>query len=234
MNNDSLKYILIFVFALVVLIVLLVIIAQIKRAIRRGVNRVTRKITGGFAAASLVKSALDQANAVTESAPKSLSNLESIHLPMIRKKYPDLQIDSLRNQAGIALKEYLDSVQRKTPTAGLEKLSAKSLCDTVFLLSGEKYKNEPFSLHRAVISSYETDRIGFQIAYRTDKERKASVTFCYMKETKKENDAPLATCENCGATLSREAMAAGHCLYCEQILPGASPIAWLVVKIIID
>ena len=218
-----------FIFILFLLIVLFVVVA-----IAIIIRLVKRKITNFFgrSAQSLIQTVVNQQQTEELETPRSLSNLESIYLPMIRKKYPDLQPDDLRNNAGIVLKEYLDSIQKRTPTSGLTNLAAKSLCDSVRVVSGEQYKNQPYLFHQALISAFSDDRIRFDVAYKTDKQRKASVTFCYMKENRKEDEEPLEQhCQNCGAVLTPEAQAVGYCLYCEQVFKQIRTFDWLAVQI---
>lgn len=224
-------------FSIIVIIVIttliLLIAARIRRAILRKINRIKFHLTGGKMAAALVNAVVEQTNTAARETPLSLSNLESLYLPKIKAAYPDLNPDDLRNQAGIVLKEYLDSVKRHTATAGLEQRAAKSLCDSVCHLSGVKYTNSPYSLYQALVSGFDHSKIRFDIAYKSDCQRKATVEFAYMKDVQTELESPEQKCTNCGAVLTHEAQTAGHCLYCDQVFRVVSDYAWLAVKIII-
>ena len=223
------KYLIPLVIALIVIITIYIAIRKIKRAIRRSISRASRGLFNG-ASASVIKSVLDQVNEETAETPKSLSNLESVYLPMILREFPDLQIDVLRNKTGLVLKEYFDSVHRKVPTDGLLGLASKSLCDTVSLASGEKYNNSPFIFHKAVISSFEAGKIRFDVAFKTDVQRRGSVSFTQMKEVREEK-ASQYTCNSCGAPLTKEAQKSGQCSYCGVMFKDASAFEWLAVEI---
>lgn len=203
------------------------------RALRRNIRRAASRVTGGLAA-TMLSEAARQADRAAAETPRTLSNMEAVYLPKIKARYPDLNVEDLRNRAGIVLKEYLDSVQQKTPTPGLLAAAACSLADTVGHVSGPQYINRPYMLHKALVSGFADDRIQFELAYKTDRQRKASITFCYMKEKELQDGELEKKCTNCGAVLSQEAQAAGHCLYCDQVFRVVNEYTWLAVKLIIQ
>jgi len=220
----------------IVLLTILVLSAmsRIRLVVRRRINRLKYYLSGGAMATALLKTAAVQTDAAATETPLTLSNLESIYVPKIKAAYPDLNPEDLRNRAGIILKEYLDSVKGRAPTLGLEQNAAKSLCDSVRHLSGIKYENSPYTLHQALISGFGDSKIQFNIAYKSDRQRKATVEFAYMKEAEMVNEDLEKKCTNCGAVLTQGAQVAGHCLYCDQVFKVVNEYAWLAVKIAIQ
>jgi|GEM_PF-6191424 len=234
MGNIDIQQLLPLIGAAAIAVMVLVVVMRVRKAVRRGVNRAKFYLTGGGMTTALLKSVVEQTNTAAEETPLTLSNLESLYLPKIKAGYPGLNPEDLRNKAGIVLKEYLDSVKRRAPTAGLEQGAAKSLCDSTRYLSGIKYANSPYTLHQALISGFNHGRIRIDIAYKSDRQRKATVEFAYMKETEATHEEPEQKCTNCGAVLTREAQATGHCLYCDQVFKVINEYAWLAVKIMIQ
>ena len=174
-------------------------------------------------------------SANTADVPRSISNLESVYLPTIRRKYPDLQPDDLRHKSGIVMHEYLRSVRQKSPTPALSGLAAKSLCDSVKLVSGDKYIDRPYIFHQAAIRSFDTNRIGFDVAFKTDIQRRGTVTFAYtVFSSEKKDSEPERNCDNCGAVLNAEAQSIGACLYCEQVFRSQPSHDWLAVKVTVE
>lgn len=218
----------------VIAVVVNTIVKSIKRSIRQVTNRATSRI-GQNLTNSLLSTVVEQTNTAATETPLSLSNLESVHLPKIRTAYPELNIEDLRNTAGTTLKEYLDSVAAQSSTDAFSQLAAQSLCGTVRHLSGQKYANKPFVLHKAVVEGFSNGKIRFELAYKTDKQRRATVEFAYMKEKENETaDADLEKkCSNCGAILTKEAQNSGHCLFCDQVFKVVNEYEWLAVNIII-
>lgn len=232
MKNIDIQQLFPIIVTVVITTLILIIAARFCRAVRRKINRIKYRLTGGMAAV-LVKAMAEQTNTAATETPLPLSNLENLYAPKIKAAYPDLILDDLRNQAGIVLKEYLDSVKKHTATSGLEQWAAKSLCNSVRHLSGVKYTSSPYSLYQALVSGFDHDKIRFNIAYKSDCQRKATVEFAYMKDVQTELESPEQKCTNCGAVLTHEAQTAGHCLYCDQVFRVVSDYAWLAVKIII-
>lgn len=208
--------------------------ARIRRVVRRQVSRAKYALSGGAVAASLLKTAMARTDSAAAETPLTLSNLEGVYLPRIKAAYPALNPEDLRNRAGTALKEYLDSVRAHGPTPGLARHAAKSLCETTRHIAGAQYAGTPFTMHQALISGFDQGKIRFEVAYRTDRQRKATVEFAYMKEADSPGEAPEKKCTNCGAVLDSHAQAAGHCLYCDQVFKVVSEHAWLAVKIVIQ
>lgn len=230
MNANWMKILVPLVVILIVVATVYLVIKAIGRSLRRAKNQLFGSVT-----TSLIKSVMDQTDDVASDTPRSLSNLERAYLPIIKRQYPDLRPDDLRNRAGVVLKEYLDSVQAHQPTPGLSALAARSLCDSVRVVSGDKYQNHPYVFHQAVINNFEADRIRFDLAFKTDKQRRGSVTFCYMKDdVDHASREPEQNCVNCGAVLYADAQKKGKCPYCETVFRTVNDFDWLAVKIAVD
>lgn len=226
--------------SLIPFILLLAIIGLIIFAVNylvKTVNRKVRRFKSGFSlgtASMLLSTAAKHIDQSAEDTPLTLSTLESFYLPKIRQNYPDLNIEDLRGKAGLVLKAYLDSVKGTKPSALLMQHAAASLYESVSFVSGAQYQNRPFTLHKAVISGFEQNKIKFEIAYKSDRQRKAEVVFSYMLEQDANTPDMLEKkCTNCGAILSKDAQAVGHCLYCDQVFKIINLYEWLAVTIAI-
>ena len=231
MNSGNILSVLV---PIIIIVVLAIAVSQIVRTVRRSIRRASNRLIGGVTS-TLVRSVMNQTTAATQDTPRSITNLENMYLPMIKRKYPDLEPDDLRNRAGIVLKEFLDSVHTHTPTAGFMDVASKSLCESVRILSGAKYCNRPFLLHKAAISSFDTNRIGFDLAFKSDTQRKATIIFCYMKDDDNQRTDTLEKhCESCGAVLNQQAQSTGHCPYCDTVFRVVNDFDWLAVKVTVD
>ena len=230
MENANVQQFLPYIGFAVFIIIILVAVSAV-----RSFLRMRRRMFGGSVRllSNILSGALKSAESEAEDRPLSLSNIESLCLPEIKKKYPGLNIEDLRNKAGVALKEYLDSVQKKEPTDGLLEYTVKSLSDTVRHVSGEKYANVPFMLHRAVISEFANDTIKFDIAYKSNRQRKATVEFARTKADEASGAEPQKNCAGCGAVLTSEVQMLGNCLYCGQVFRTIDPFRWAVVRMTI-
>lgn len=180
---------------------------------------------------AMLEQATKQAQIERDNTPASLSNMESVYLPQIQAKYPDLNVDDLRNNAGYALKEYLDSVSGGRATQGLSAIAAPSLVKMIGQVAGGQYANEPYVFHRAVISEFVNGKIRFEVAYKTDTQHKGMVDFAFMQKVAAEDMRPVDRCEGCGAVLTEEDNRKGKCPFCKRIFRVGSDLSWLAVGV---
>lgn len=175
------------------------------------------------------------------SAPRSLSNMETVYRPILAKDFPDLNLDELKGHAQAVFTKTLQALERRDR-------QAIPLCDTTYMEQlradldrldelGRTLSFRDLRVHKVVLNSYEKVdglcRLRFQLAYRAEvlerelgenlrksvqtvSELRGELDMIYIQDLAKvptELQTGVAlNCPNCGAALDESG--ATRCRYC--------------------
>lgn len=161
--------------------------------------------------------------------PKSVSSLDSVLIPKIKKDFPELDISNIKSLAGDSLIKYFSSLEKKSiqPIENIsDKLNTKILHE-IDTLTKKEESIRSMKIHRTALSSYKNDKGVCIITFQSSLE--------YIKETKKEKKKIQARyntnmmyvydetnvegeygvtlkCKNCGAPIKN--LGEKSCPYC--------------------
>ncbi len=217
--------------ALIILSIILILLIVIGMIVKSYLNKGKSFLRQYFGTSDL-KEVLRQTKLDEENTPKSLSSMDSIYVPRIKKDFPELNINELRRISEKDIIYYLNSIEQ----GYLEKDSEVILSDKVVSsiksqISDFTDKNVRFDsikIHRTAISAYSYDGYVATINFNSSVEyvfglngeskkvqTKFKTEFIYIVDTEKlpSNIKGLGlNCPNCGAPIK----SVGHkkCSYC--------------------
>ena len=233
--------------ALIVTIVIIVIVLSIVSAVIMGIlkvinglNRLANTTRGTI---NTVSHIVDMAKAADEeqmTTPKSLSAIESVLEPKIRKDFPEFNFELSKTHIKNFFISYLESMS-SGDTEDIEKYCSKQFKEAVISQaksSKVSYKN--IIVHKVVISAYRRDGeeavIEYQLAaqYNANNSQKTSqekytITYSYFLEYGAKGENVSLECPICGAGISKVGLKV--CPFCDSLLPASIERTWKVTDV---
>lgn len=228
---------------MVFIILLIVIFVFLYCKIRHDIKNVWSSLFGN----SSIKQVINQQNFDSSETPKSLFGMENSYLPLIKKDFPDLNINELKSMAENYIIEYLNSLESK-------KFECKYVSDKMnsFVTSAiNDLENDTVSynsikVHNTVLSRYEkkdgiaTIKFQTSIEYlykkNNDEYKKIqdrfSTEFIYIIDSEQVIDEANAlglNCPNCGAPV--KSLGDKHCSYCGSGIKDIVKKTWILNNI---
>ena len=211
---------------ILVLLVLIIIIVFIYLYAKK---KVSKFLVDNFNTNSLSE-AIEKSNIEAETTPKSLSSMESIYLPKIKKDFPGLNINELKSKAESVILKTIDGIEKRDVDTfkEYEKINAY----IVSRITDAENTNTHYTsakIHKTVINKYEKTggiaTIYFQSSFEYTKkvgddrskvvQSRMNSEFIYVidesKVSKNEKTIGL-NCPNCGAPL--KGVGQRVCYYC--------------------
>lgn len=176
--------------------------------------------------------AIELSEIENQETPKSLSGMESIALPLIKKDFPDLNINELKSKAESSIINYLESLENK------EYKEIDNVSDSVknYIISkindlkdNDIVNYDSIKIHRTIVNKYEKkDNIatiyfqtGLEYMYKKNDSNMKKIQdrieteFIYIIDTDKVNIKAKGiglNCPNCGAPI--KSVGDKTCEYC--------------------
>lgn len=218
--------------------------------IKRGIRSFAREAFG----TSSLKEGLDRVEQEYAATPKSVSAMTSLHLPKIKKDFPEFQYDEMKVRAQNVLTSYLLAITERNPgrlTEGSRELKDKlEICISQQKNREEKERFEDVKLHRTEISDYRKLNGRCIITFQSSLQYKHSLTGSdgrllqgnpnVLKQTRYNTDVVYIqdrnlvederdwslglNCPNCGAPLS--GLGSKVCEYCGTPVKEINIYAW--------
>lgn len=218
--------------------------------IKKGIRSFARR---AFGTASL-KEGFDKVEQEYASTPKSVSAMTGLHLPKIKKDFPEFQYDEMKVRAQNVLTSYLMAITERTPgrlTEGSDELKDKL---TMYISQRknreEKERFDDIKLHRTEIADYRKHNGRCIITFQSSLQYKYSLTgpdgrllegnpnvlkqtryntdVVYIQDrnlVEDERDLSLGiNCPNCGAPVS--GLGSKVCEYCGTPIKEINIYAW--------
>jgi hypothetical protein len=171
--------------------------------------------------------------------PKSLSSMERLLLPTVRKDFPEYDARMMARRAEQDALYYYHSLQKKQVLFGETQgvFSFLRMMEQVVLQNEEKV-GQP-CVHRAVLCAYSGDGaqrfVVYQAAcqYRNELgetvQTKLELTYIAAEKADAEQNICTYQCPNCGAPIGN--IGQKICEYCGTVLYPAAPLSWMLFKI---
>lgn len=218
--------------------------------IKKGIRSFARQAFG----TNSLKEGLDKVEQEYASTPKSVSAMTSLHLPKIKKDFPEFQYDEMKVRAQNVLTSYLLAVTEKNPgrlTEGSRELKDKlEMHISQRKNREEKERYDDIRIHRTEIADYRKQNGRCIITFQSSLQYKYSLTgpdgkllqgdsgvlkqtrynmdVVYIQDrnlVKDERDWSLGiNCPNCGAPVS--GLGSKVCEYCGTPVKEINIYAW--------
>ena len=216
---------------LILLVIILIMIATIKERIQRFLRE--------FNIFSM-KDMINTVNEANSDIPKSLSGMDSLILPELRKDFPNINIDELKREVESYIFTYLNILEQKhyidIPYAS-DKVK-KEIENRIDSNKTEIYKN--IKIHKTVINKYEKNNgfltLKFQTAleYMNEEDRRIQdrieTELIYIIDEDKVKGKQLGlNCPNCGSPI--KSLGEKKCSYCNTGLLDISKRVWYLNSI---
>ena len=228
---------------IILLLILLIFISYIYLYIR---NK-TRGFLSNYFGTTSLREALDKTELQANNTPKSLSSMENIYLPKLKKDFSSLNINELKAQAESVIRGTFDAIENKDNNAYIKYAKVNSYIKNQI----NDYKNNEIHFysihfHNTVLNRYENSNgiatIYFQSSLEYEKQdgsgrRKKIQTrmrteFIYIVDENKVSNSKKAlglNCPNCGAPI--KGVGERKCLYCGSGIEDIVKRAWTINNI---
>lgn len=161
--------------------------------------------------------------------PKSVSSMDSVLIPKIKKDFPELEIDSIKSSVDNTLIKYFKSLEKKKIQSienASDKLTSKILHE-IESLNNKQESIHSMKIHRTVINSYKNNKgtcvINFQSSLEYIKESKkvkkkiqtrfnTNMIYVYNEDNVDGEYGVSLNCKNCGAPIKE--LGVKSCPYC--------------------
>ena len=230
--GDDMKILtVIFIIFIVIMLILIALIVSIKERVQRFLR--------GFNIGSMQ----DMINTMEEDEnPKSLSGMDSLIMPDLRRDFPNINIDELKRQVESYVLTYIKSIETKNyieiPNAS-DKVE-KEIKNRISDYKTEVFKN--IKIHKTVLNSYEKNNgfvtLRFQTALEYINEMDKKIQDRYQTELiyvtderkVKVSDKQLGlNCPNCGSPIRN--LGEKKCSYCNTGLVDLAKRVWYLNSI---
>lgn len=190
---------------------------------------------------SSLKEIIYKARLEDEELPKSLSSMDSIYLELLKRDFPNLNLNEIKRLAETEILNIFKSIEKKDSSSFNGKM--KILVDSMIKDNGDSvvlYKDLKF--HNTVLSKYEnmngisTIIIGSSFEYilfKNGKSKKiqdrAKVEFIYIIDTNKIKSNIKTSginCPNCGAPIT--SLGNKTCKYCKTSINDIVKKVWTI------
>lgn len=212
-----------FIIALIILVLLIVLIFLYVRV------KLKSFLLANFNTSS-ISEAFNKTDLESQSTPRSLSSMESIYLPKIKKDFPNLNINELKAQAESVILRTIEAIEERDKKAliGYDKINAYINGRITDAEEMNAHYNSAL-VHRTVINRYEKNggiatiyfQSSFEYVLKVGEEKPKKVqsrmnTECIYIVDEKTVSAKEKTlglnCPNCGAPL--KGVGQRVCKYC--------------------
>ena len=211
---------------IIVLLILILIIVFIYKTAKK---KLSDFLMMNFETSSLSQ-AIEKSNIEDAETPKSLSSMESIYLPKIKKDFPSLNINELKSQAESVILKSFDGIEKREKDSFIQNDKINTYINNRIdeaINTDTHYSST--KVHRTVINKYENNSgvatIYFQTGFEYNKkvgndrmkkvQSRINTEFIYIvdesKVSKHEKTIGL-NCPNCGAPL--KGVGQRVCKYC--------------------
>lgn len=235
---------------IVILIIVLVVLLFVASTISFVMISVRKMMNSARATLGSARSTIDSVSRIVDMAkaadqeqmttPKSLSGVEYVVEPKIKKDFPEFNSELAKNYIKSFMPTYFSALSTGD-VSGLEKYAARQFCDAVAAQHNSAnvvYKN--VLVHKVVISAYrkQSDEavVEFQAAvqFTTNKgdrlnQEKYTISYTYFLEYGAKGENVSLECPNCGAGISK--LGTKVCPFCDHALPAAIERTWKVTDV---
>ncbi|MDE5888951.1 MAG: hypothetical protein K2H20_02920, partial [Bacilli bacterium] len=214
---------------IIILSLIFIIIVAIVGVIIYVKNKLSKLSNEVFGTPNIIEGFKRQELELSET-PKSVSSLDSVLIPKIKKDFPDLNINEIKSLAENSLIKYFSSLE-KGKVQKIENINDKLISrieQDIENINKSEEKISGLKIHRTVINSYKNNSGACIITFQSSLE--------YIKETKKEKKKVQSryntnviyvydetkvkgaygvslNCKNCGAPIKE--LGVKSCPYCE-------------------
>ena len=188
----------------IAVIALVVFVSSKIRKVKREVKKISRM---AFGTEDVVKG-FQNAQLESQQTPKSLSGMDSILLPKIKKDFPEFNVDVAKNDVRQELKKYLKNKQ-----------SVK--IHNVVIRDYKKHKFESVIVMQASAEYIENSR---------KLQKRYNFNYIYTLAGSLSDTNIAAVCPNCGGPVSDTSLA--NCEYCGSRLVNLIEQSWKVKDIV--
>ena len=223
---------------LIGVIILIIFIVGIYLYIRKKLKDISNRYLGGQKIGDII----EKARLEDEEVPKSLASMESVYLDVIKKDFPEVNINELKRKSEkLIIDTYMAIENKDLSKISNEKIKSfvKSRIDD---LGKESIKYEELTINKTVISKYEknsgmaTMRIDtsfwYYETYGTKPKKKVQdrvrCEFIYVIDSSKIADvkAIVLNCANCGSPIT--SLGYKTCSYCGSGVMDIVNKVWLI------
>ncbi len=213
---------------IIILILVIIIIASIVGIIIYVKNKLSKLSNDVFGTSNIIEGFKKQELELSET-PKSVSSMDSVLIPKIKKDFPELDINEIKSLAETSLINYFSCLEKKHVTSTTKisnKLNAK-INKEIEAISKSDDKIMNMKIHRTVINSYKNNNgaciITFQSSLEYIKKAKKgekkiqsryNTNLIYVYDETKVSDeyGVSLNCKNCGAPIKE--LGVKSCPYC--------------------
>lgn len=216
---------------LILLLLILVALSIIARIIISYVNRGKSFLNKYFGTTDL-KQAIEKSKIDEENTPRSISSMDSICIPKIKRDFPEFNVDEFRRIAENSIIYYLNSIEHgmieKNESIVISDKVAMSIKSQISDYAGKNVHFDSIRIHRTAIKSYTTNENVATIVFNSSVEymyscgdvheklqTRYSTEFVYVIDTEVLSDNAKGiglNCPNCGAPI--KSLGYKHCDYC--------------------
>lgn len=188
-------------------------IAILAHIIHNKIKKMSRKVNEfsqmAFGTDSLMEG-FKKAELEAQQTPKSLSGMDTIVLPRIKKDFPDFNVDVAKNHIRTELKKYLATKQSVR-------------IHNVVIRDYKKHKYESVIVMQAAAEYIENS---------VKKQKRYNFNYVYaLAQSQLAEDSKItAVCPNCGGAIENTSL--GHCEYCGVQLIDIIERNWVVKDIV--
>lgn len=215
---------------LIIILILILIIIGIILGTYFFLKRKISNFTNTYFGTSNLKDAIEKSEVLASETPKSISSMERIVIPYIKKDFPDLNINELKSMTEEAILKCLNALEKKDVTNLNYNAKIKTWIKTkINDYNNEKVHFDSIKFHQTAISKYEkndsiatiTIQSGLEYYFKFGNsigkkiQDRFRVEFIYViDESKIDNTIKSLglNCPNCGAPI--KTLGEKYCHYC--------------------
>lgn len=181
-----------------------------------------------------VMSMLKQNQNIIDNTPKSVSGGDSLFLPLIKKDFPEINIETLKSNIKTCIKDILTGIETNDDNLIKNKYSKNVYSFYQDLKTEKNKKFDNIKFHKCTISDYKKNEsdatIIFQIAFEyyinnqkiIQEKYEINYTYYYNNDT----SGNTIRCSYCGAPLKK--LGSKYCEYCGSKINANSDFTWTI------
>ena len=233
-----------FIIPLIIILFLLLLIIIIFLIIKHNISNFLETYFG----TRNLKEAIENSEIESENTPKSLSSMESLAIPSIKKDFPDLNINEIKSMAQNTILDYYNAIENddieivKNYNDTIKNLVINKIND----IKDKNAKYENIKFHKTVISKYENNNsiatintgTSLEYYYKDNKnirkkiQSRFKVELIYIIDASnvpKDKKLLGLNCPNCGAPITT--LGEKKCTYCNTGIKDLIKRSWTVNNI---
>lgn len=233
---------------IIVTCIIILITLAILFIVYRVILKKVKELSLNFFGTQDIKEAINKSNIEARNNPRQVYGMDSVVGPLLKKDFPDLNINEIKAMAENAIYKVFESIENKK----IEKLDFSSDRVTAYIESyiqdnkDNVVKYDSIKMHKTVLNKYNNDSgvatIHLQTAFEylfeiNDKglkkvQDRLQTEFIYIIDEKKINDSIKTlgiNCPNCGAPIRTKSI--GKCEYCGSGIIEEVKHAWILNNI---